>query len=138
MIAVIFGPFYNQDCSHIWTSTEPILQSYMNPSKTRIAVIFGPFKNQDCSHIWTLLKLRLQSYLDPNMSDIALIIGPPPIQRTRTLISYNELPSSPFFERFVNKRVIIICESPIKSSVSFFNMFFEIDYLAFLVFKMIQ
>ena len=77
MIAVIFGPLCYQDCSHIWTSTKPRLQSYMDPSKTRIAVIFGLFKNQDCSHIWTLLKLRLQSYLDPNMSDIALIIGPP-------------------------------------------------------------
>ena len=53
MIAIIFGPFYNQDCSHIWTSTEPRLQSYMDPIKTKIAVIFGPQHVRYCTHNWT-------------------------------------------------------------------------------------
>ena len=60
------------------------------------------------------------------------------LQRTRIFLSYHESPSSPFFESFVNERVVIICKSPIKSSVSFFNMLFEIDYLVFYHSKMIH
>ena len=76
MIAVIFGPLCYQDCSHIWTSTKPRLQSYMDPSKTKIAVIFGPQQNQDCTHIWTFVKPRLQSYVDLNKTKIAVLFGP--------------------------------------------------------------
>ena len=57
------------------------------------------------------------------------------LQRTRIFLSYHESPSSPFFESLVNERVVIICKSAIKSSVSFFNMLFEIDYLVFYHFK---
>ena len=42
MIAVIFGPFWNQDCTHIWTSTWLRLQSYLDLFKTEIALIIGP------------------------------------------------------------------------------------------------
>ena len=54
MITVIFGPFYNQDFSHIWTSTESRLQSYMDLLKTKIAVIFVPQHVRYCTHNWTL------------------------------------------------------------------------------------
>ena len=55
MIAVIFGPQQNQDCSHIWTLPKPRLQSYMNPIETKIAVIFGPQHVRYCTHNWTPL-----------------------------------------------------------------------------------
>ena len=42
LIAVIFGPLYYQDCSYIWISTKPGLQSYLDPNKTKISVLFGP------------------------------------------------------------------------------------------------